>query len=290
MQPADLHSIPAVTDMSRWWCQKCHPAIIAPVCYYSLTLQTGKFNRVRDRLLITSRETHQQKNSSARRSTNMFVILPLNTVEELQTFSSNIFHSSSSADVFHDSYLTDGLVRDCLACKLRMQTTLINWFNCSLFRSEKPASIRQHEQAASADAGSLTNLLDAINREFPVPGRHLVWNNLLLNTVDDMTVNDWHLVTVWVSVELGLHVEMYWRHVREIYVTACYSIILVPGYLPESIHNPYPLVYTCTYSLSYHNPYPWGPNSGDTGHFVFLIIYLFILILHKLVDRVQYNV
>jgi len=45
-----------------------------------------------------------------------------------------------------------------------------------LFRSEKPSSVRQTEQANNRDAGSLSNLLDAINKEFPMPGQRLILN------------------------------------------------------------------------------------------------------------------
>ena len=43
-----------------------------------------------------------------------------------------------------------------------------------LFRSEKPSSLRQAEETSRRDAGSLSNLLDAINKEFPMPGCCLI--------------------------------------------------------------------------------------------------------------------
>jgi len=43
-----------------------------------------------------------------------------------------------------------------------------------LFRSDKPASARQNEQARKHGSGSLSNLLDALDKEFPLPGLELL--------------------------------------------------------------------------------------------------------------------
>ena len=53
-----------------------------------------------------------------------------------------------------------------------------DWWLLIVFRSEKLGSVRQGAPTKTAgDSGSLTNLLDAINKEFPLPGRLLVMYN-----------------------------------------------------------------------------------------------------------------
>ena len=64
-----------------------------------------------------------------------------------------------------------------------------------LFRSEKLSSGQQTAQASKGDDGSMSNLLDAINREFPMPGQFL---SLLLNVIGSR-ITAQLLSSLWIS-------------------------------------------------------------------------------------------